>query len=107
MHEESGATRTRMAPPCFLSPNTCHLTPVTCSTVEAGRFELPSCMRSSAASTRVSRRLISPDAGRQASDVRMSLLKSRPRAADAPLGQPGFALPEHRPGRAATQALLR
>ena len=25
MHEESGATRTRMAPPCFLSPNTCHL----------------------------------------------------------------------------------
>lgn len=61
--------------------------------MEAGRFELPSCIRSSAASTCVAHRLMFPVAGRSAAHAWMILLKFRPTPEGAPLDYPGFAIP--------------
>src|SRR3990172_2287980 len=60
--------------------------------VEAGRIELPSCIRSSAAPTCVARRLMSPAAGRQAAHCWMSRLEIRAAADDGPQHYPGFAI---------------
>lgn len=73
--------------------------------VEAGRIELPSCIRSSVASTCVARRLMFPAAGRQAAHCWMSRLKFRaaadggrlpyPRICDTPQAAPGGLPEEH------------
>ena len=73
--------------------------------VEAGRIELPSCIRSSVASTCVARRLMFPAAGRQAAHCWMSRQRFRaaadggrlpyPRICDTPQAAPGGLPVEH------------
>ena len=70
-----------------------------CQLVEAEGFEPSSCIRSSTTSTRVSARLVFPNAGRAAAVVRMIPSRSHSVAVGTPTSQPGFSIPKCRPGQ--------
>lgn len=67
--------------------------------VEAEGFEPSSCIRSSTTSTRVSARLVFPNAGRAAAVVRMIPSESHSAVVGTLTSQPGFSIPKCRPGQ--------